>query len=93
MPRLAAVLALLAATTPAHAQGLTPDEAAKRMKLPDGFSVRCVAHEPMVRQPVSISFDTRGRMWVLQYLQYPNYAGLKPVKQDQYLRTIWDKVP
>src|SRR6185437_4597266 len=28
-----------------------------------------------------------------QYLQYPNYAGLKPVKQDQYLRTIWDKVP
>ena len=29
-------------------------------------------------------------MWVLQYLQYPNPAGLKPVKQDQYLRTVWD---
>ena len=47
----------------------------------------------MIRQPVSISFDERGRMWVLQYLQYPNSAGLKPVKQDQYLRTIWDSVP
>ncbi len=75
------------------AQGFTPEEAARRMKLPDGFSVRPVAAEPMIRQPVSISFDDRGRMWVLQYLQYPNYAGLKPLKQDQYLRTIWDKIP
>src|SRR5262245_3504196 len=79
---------LLSLTTPASAQGLSPDEAVKRMKLPDGFSARCVASEPMIRQPVSISFDNRGRLWVLQYLQYPNYAGLKPVKQDQYLRTI-----
>ena len=63
------------------------------MKLPEGFSARVVASEPMIRQPVSISFDARGRLWVLQYLQYPNYAGLKPVKQDQYLRTIWDRVP
>jgi putative membrane-bound dehydrogenase-like protein len=86
-----ALLLALAAT--ASAQGFTPEEAAKRMKLPEGFSARCVASEPMIRQPTSISFDNRGRMWVLQYLQYPNYAGLKPVKQDQYLRTIWDKVP
>jgi putative membrane-bound dehydrogenase-like protein len=91
-PALALPLLLALAAT-ANAQGLTPDEAVKRMKLPEGFGIRCVAHEPMVRQPVSISFDNRGRMWVLQYLQYPNYAGLKPVKQDQYLRTIWDRVP
>ncbi len=84
---------LLALPAPAPAQGLTPEEAVKRMKLPEGFSARCVASEPMIRQPTSISFDNRGRMWVLQYLQYPNYAGLKPVKQDQYLRTIWDKIP
>lgn len=77
----------------ASAQGLSPEEAVKRMKLPDGFTVRCVASEPMVRQPVSLSFDERGRLWVLQYLQYPNPAGLKPVKQDQYLRTVWDRVP
>ena len=87
------MLAFLAFATTVSAQGLTPDEAVKRMQLPDGFSVRCVASEPMVRQPVSVSFDARGRMWVLQYLQYPNYAGLKPVKQDQYLRTFWDKTP
>ena len=71
----------------------TPEQAVAGMKLPPGFSVRCIAHEPMIRQPVSLCFDARGRLWVLQYLQYPQYAGLKPVRQDQYLRTIWDKVP
>ena len=91
--RLLSLLIALAIPSIALADGLTPEEAAKKMKLPPGFSVRAVAAEPMIRQPVSISFDDRGRMWVLQYLQYPNYAGLKPVKQDQYLRTIWDKVP
>ncbi len=76
-----------------YGQGFSPEAATKRMKLPPGFSVRAVATEPMVRQPLSMSFDERGRLWVLQYLQYPNPAGLKPVKQDQYLRTIWDKFP
>src|SRR5687768_17669137 len=47
----------------------------------------------MVRQPVNISFDERGRMWVVQYLQYPSPAGLKPVSVDQYLRTKYDRVP
>ena len=89
----ACLVSLLSCLVSAKAQGFTPDEAVKRMKLPDGFSVRCVASEPMIRQPLSISFDSRGRLWVLQYLQYPNPAGLKPVKQDQYLRTQWDKIP
>ncbi|MBX9627221.1 MAG: ThuA domain-containing protein [Gemmataceae bacterium] len=93
MPRLAALALLLALAPAAGGQGFTPAEAVKRMKLPDGFSARVVAHEPTIRQPLSISFDSRGRLWVLQYLQYPNYAGLKPLKQDQYLRTVWDKQP
>jgi putative membrane-bound dehydrogenase-like protein len=90
--RFTSVALLLAVPLVAFAQ-TTPAEAEKQMKLPPGFTARVVAHEPMVRQPVSMSFDERGRMWVLQYLQYPNPNGLKPVKQDQYLRTIWDKVP
>src|SRR5213079_1483972 len=35
----------------------------------------------------------RGRLWVVQYLQYPNPAGLKPVQVDQFLRTKYDRVP
>jgi putative membrane-bound dehydrogenase-like protein len=77
----------------AFGQGFTPEEAVKRMTLPPGFKAMVVACEPMIRQPVSIEFDNRGRLWVLQYLQYPNPAGLKAVKQDEYLRTVWDRVP
>src|SRR6185436_19475311 len=44
-------------------------------------------------QPLSVTFDERGRMWVIQYLQYPTPAGLKPVRVDNYLRTKYDRVP
>jgi putative membrane-bound dehydrogenase-like protein len=69
------------------------EDALKRFKVPEGFQVQCVASEPDVRKPVTITFDDRGRMWVIQYLQYPTPAGLKPVKVDQYLRTVYDRVP
>lgn len=91
--RFLSFLIALAATTPLFSQGFTPEDAVKRMQLPPGFTAKVVACEPMIRQPLSISFDEKGRMWVLQYLQYPNPAGLKAVKQDQYLRTVWDRVP
>jgi putative membrane-bound dehydrogenase-like protein len=75
------------------AGGLSPEEAVKRMRVPDGFEVRLVASEPLIRQPVSMSFDDRGRLWVLQYIQYPTPAGLKPVEVDQFLRTKYDRLP
>jgi len=93
MRLLLSLCALVSCASFVSADALSPEEAVKQFKLPDGFSARAVATEPMIRQPVSMSFDSRGRMWVLQYLQYPHYAGIKPVKQDQYLRTIYDKVP
>jgi putative membrane-bound dehydrogenase-like protein len=63
------------------------------MSVPAGFRVELVCAEPQVRQPVAIDFDDRGRLWVLQYLQYPNPAGLKRVKVDRFSRTIYDRLP
>lgn len=77
----------------ATAQNLPPEEAVKRMQVPEGFRVNLVASEPAVRQPLTISFDDRGRIWVIQYLQYPHPAGLKPVAVDEYLRTTYDRLP
>jgi putative membrane-bound dehydrogenase-like protein len=95
--RLAVILPLLglAPFLPATvgAQGFAPGEAAGRMSVAEGLEVRLVAAEPMVRQPVAIEFDDRGRLWVIQYLQYPNPAGLKRVRVDRYSRTIYDRVP
>ncbi|MEZ6052198.1 MAG: c-type cytochrome [Planctomycetaceae bacterium] len=63
------------------------------MTAPEGFVVELVAAEPHVRQPVAIDFDDSGRLWVIQYLQYPNPAGLERVKVDRYSRTTYDRVP
>ncbi len=75
------------------AQGFRPDEAVARMTAADGFEVTLVAAEPLVRQPVAIEFDDRGRLWVIQYLQYPNPAGLERVQVDRFSRTKYDRVP
>ncbi|HLY12200.1 MAG TPA: PVC-type heme-binding CxxCH protein [Planctomycetota bacterium] len=83
----------LSIASAASAQNLSPQEAVRRMKPADGFEVTLVASEPQIRQPLSISFDHRGRIWVIQYLQYPTPAGLKATKVDEYLRTTYDRLP
>src|SRR5438874_766362 len=94
LPRLCVTIAILASGRAALlGQGFTPAEAPKRMSIGDGLQVRWVAAEPLVRQPVCIDFDDRGRLWVVQYLQYPNPTGLKRVKVDRYSRTVYDRVP
>ena len=51
------------------------------------------AAEPDVRQPILVKFDDRGRLWTIQYLQYPTPAGLKRVKVDRWSRTVYDRDP
>jgi putative membrane-bound dehydrogenase-like protein len=63
------------------------------MVLPNGLKAAFIASEPLVRQPVAIDFDDRGRLWVIQYLQYPNPAGLNRTKVDRYSRTVYDRIP
>ena len=79
--------------SPVHAQGFAPAEAAGRMSAADGLVVCLVAAEPLIRQPVAIEFDDRGRLWVIQYMQYPNPAELKRVAVDRYSRTVYDRFP
>jgi putative membrane-bound dehydrogenase-like protein len=76
-----------------HSQGYSPGTAVKRMRPAEGFAVKWVASEPLVRKPAALEFDDRGRAWVIQYLQYPNPAGLKRVRVDRYSRTVYDRVP
>ncbi|MDF1746861.1 MAG: hypothetical protein P1V19_24435, partial [Gimesia sp.] len=48
-------------------------EAAKRMSLPKGFQVSLFAGEPAVVQPIAMTFDARGRLWVVECLSYPGW--------------------
>jgi putative membrane-bound dehydrogenase-like protein len=93
MRNLIAGIVCMGALASVLAAAPTPAEAVKKMRVPDGWEVTVIASEPDIRQPVTMSFDDRGRIWVLQYLQYPNPAGLRAVNVDQYLRTTYDRVP
>ncbi|MGX5816753.1 PVC-type heme-binding CxxCH protein [Chitinophaga lutea] len=70
-----------------------PKEAVQHFRFPADLAVDLVLSEPQVVQPVEISFDHRGRMWVVQYHQYPFPKGLKVTSVDNYLRLKFDKVP
>ena len=75
------------------AQGFSPNEAANRMTVGKGLKATLFASEPMVRQSTFVKCDDRGRLWTIQYLQYPNPAGLQRVKVDRWSRTEYDHVP
>jgi putative membrane-bound dehydrogenase-like protein len=44
--------------------------------VPEGFEMRLFASEPMVINPVAMTWDERGRLWVLELYEYP--LGAKP---------------
>src|SRR5213078_2688995 len=66
--------------TPTPTPALSPEEAQKKFMVPDGFEVRLFAAEPDVVNPVAMTWDERGRLWVLELYEYPLGAakGEKP---------------
>jgi putative membrane-bound dehydrogenase-like protein len=65
--------------------GLTAEEAAKAMTLPEGFSAKVFAAEPDVRQPIAMAFDERGRLWVAENESYPTW---RPFEQGGKCRVV-----
>ncbi|MEW4561978.1 PVC-type heme-binding CxxCH protein [Bremerella sp. JC770] len=51
--------------------GLSAEEAAQVMQLPEGFSAIVSATEPDVTQPIAMALDDRGRLWVAEAFEYP----------------------
>src|SRR5688572_27656719 len=49
---------------------LTPEEAIEDLKIEDGFEVQTVAAEPLIEDPVALTFDGDGNMWVVELRGY-----------------------
>ena len=62
---------LSGAYAPADSPPLAPEETQKKFKVPKGFEVRLFASEPEVVNPVAMTWDERGRLWVLELYEYP----------------------
>jgi putative heme-binding domain-containing protein len=70
-----------------------PINALAGFRYPDDLALDLVLSEPDIHQPVFMNFDHRGRLWVVQYNQYPFPEGLKITSIDNHLRAEFDKVP
>lgn len=73
--------------------GIPPAESLKKTKVFDDLEVDIVLAEPLIAQPLQMSWDERGRLWVVEYRQYPFPAGLKMLSRDKYYRATYDKIP
>src|SRR5690242_17364209 len=61
---------------------MSPAEAAAKMQLPPGFKATVFAAEPDVQNPIAMTWDGRGRLWVAENYTYAEHS----VKFDLNLR-------
>jgi putative membrane-bound dehydrogenase-like protein len=97
--RCVVALALLSAVPPSllHAQKeygfdnrkpsgqpyLPPEESVRRMKVADGFEVKLFAAEPMVINPIAMTVDEKGRVWVIESFEYPKRTPKGKMPRDR----------
>ncbi|MGB4706840.1 MAG: PVC-type heme-binding CxxCH protein [Fuerstiella sp.] len=72
---------------------LTPREAELQFEVPDDLQIQLVLSEPDIAQPLFMTWDARGRLWVVEYRQYPEVAGVQMLSRDVFLRSVYDKIP
>src|SRR5438105_14266199 len=71
--------------TPNSDHPLPPSEVLKSFKTSPDIKLDLVLSKPDISQPVFINFDERGRLWVVEYRQYPQHAVLALVNKD----SVW----
>src|SRR5918993_2621570 len=49
---------------------LSPEEQQKRFLLPPGYRIEAVLADPLIQDPVGVTFDGNGRMYVLEMRSY-----------------------
>ena len=71
---------------------LSPEESLQAMKVEEGFEVKLVAAEPLTTTPVAMSFDDKGRMWVVEMEGYmPDSLGNGEELPDGKIVILEDK--
>jgi putative membrane-bound dehydrogenase-like protein len=57
---------------PKFQEPLSPEESAKLIQVPSGFDLELFASEPDVVNPIAMNWDERGRLWIIETVDYPN---------------------
>ncbi len=57
---------------PRYQLPFAPEDAGKFIHAPAEFKVELFASEPDITKPIAMAFDEKGRVWVIEALDYPN---------------------
>jgi putative membrane-bound dehydrogenase-like protein len=75
LPLACAAVCAAEASVPEPSRPLSPQDTPAKMTLPEGFVATLFAGEPDLVQPMSMSLDDRGRMWVVENFSYPGWKS------------------
>jgi glucose/arabinose dehydrogenase/mono/diheme cytochrome c family protein len=71
---------------------LNPKKALTTFKLAEGFKIELVASEPLIQSPVAMTFDEKGRIWVVEMQGYmPNIEGENEDQETGRIVILEDK--
>lgn len=57
---------------PKMQEPLEPEESKKLIQKPVDFSIELFASEPDIQNPIAMAWDERGRLWIVESVDYPN---------------------
>jgi uncharacterized protein len=57
---------------PKYQDPLSPEQSKKLIQVPVGFSLELFASEPDIINPIAMEWDEKGRLWVIETVDYPN---------------------
>jgi putative heme-binding domain-containing protein len=61
---------------------LTPEQERAGFHLPDGFEAQLFVSEPEIAKPLNMAWDTRGRLWITNTIEYPYPAKASTEPRD-----------
>ena len=61
---------------------LSPAASMELIQLPDGFALELFASEPDIGKPIAMDWDERGRLWIIETVDYPNTISGQPDEGD-----------
>jgi putative membrane-bound dehydrogenase-like protein len=75
---------------PQFQEPLSPEESRKLIQVPAGFDLELFASEPDIINPIAMEWDEKGRLWVIETVDYPNTVRDDKSAGDDRIRICED---
>lgn len=69
---------------------LSPEESMQHIQIPPEFELQLFASEPDVINPIALNWDEKGRLWILETVDYPNDIKLEKGVGNDRIKILED---